>query len=222
MKLANLDTIVVGSEAPQQTVVVLLHGYAMTPADLAPFGRSMGAEALYLFPEGPMDGVGRGRAWWPIDTERRAAAMSRGPRDLVDEVPAGLEAARQHLDDYVRDCRERFDPKHLVVGGFSQGGMLACDWMLHCGAAVDALLLLSASRLNGKAWEIRRRRLDGLPVLVSHGHHDQDLAFAAGERLRDFVTDSGAHTTWVPFEGGHEIPLVVWRGVRNLLNAIHV
>ncbi len=222
MKLANLDTIAVGSEAPQQTLVILLHGYAMTPADLAPFGRSLGAEALYLFPEGPVESVGRGRAWWPIDTERRAAAMSSGPRDLADEVPAGLEAARQHLDEYIRHCRDRFEPKHLVVGGFSQGGMLCCDWLLHCGNIPDALVLLSASRLNSKEWGIRRRRLSGLPVLVSHGRHDQDLAFAAGEGLRDFVTDSGARTTWVPFEGGHEIPLVVWRGVRNLLNTMHV
>ena len=29
--------------------------------------------------------------------------------------------------------------------------------------------------------------------------------FSAGERLRDFVLESSARLTWVPFEGGHEI-----------------
>jgi len=54
-----------------------------------------------------------------------------------------------------------------------------------------------------------------LPVLVSHGTHDPDLAFSAGEALRDFFRSSGARVTWQPFEGGHEIPLIVWRALRR-------
>jgi phospholipase/carboxylesterase len=57
-------------------------------------------------------------------------------------------------------------------------------------------------------------------VLVSHGELDDDLAFSAGERLRDFVAAAGAVVTWVPFAQGHEIPLVVWRRVRKLLDAL--
>ena len=54
-------------------------------------------------------------------------------------------------------------------------------------------------------------------MLVSHGTHDTDLAFAAGEALRDFHRNSQARVTWQPFDGGHEIPLVVWRALRRFL-----
>ena len=39
----------------------------------------------------------------------------------------------------------------------------------------------------------------------------------AGERLRDHLQASGATVTWVSFEGGHEIPLVVWRALKRFL-----
>jgi phospholipase/carboxylesterase len=66
-------------------------------------------------------------------------------------------------------------------------------------------------------WLPHRDRLRDFPVFISHGNNDSDLAFSAGERLRDFVLEGPARLTWVPFEGGHEIPLVVWRGLRKFL-----
>ena len=98
--------------------------------------------------------------------------------------------------------------------------MLSLDWVLRGSRPVDSLVLLSASRLAARDWQSHRGRLRDLPVFVSHGEADQDLSFAAGERLRDFVLESGARVSWVPFAGGHEIPLVVWRGLRKFLAAL--
>jgi phospholipase/carboxylesterase len=98
--------------------------------------------------------------------------------------------------------------------------MLALDWVLCGNQRVDGLALLSTSRLALSEWQPRRERLRNLPVFLSHGASDRDLAFAAGERLRDFLLESAAQLTWTPFEGGHEIPLVVWRGLRKFLAAL--
>jgi hypothetical protein len=46
------------------------------------------------------------------------------------------------------------------------------------------------------------------------------LAFTAGEALRDFMLAGGAEVSWAPFEGGHEIPLPVWRDLRKFLGAL--
>jgi len=189
----------------------------MSPEDLAPFARSIGVPAWYLLPEAPTAAAVGGRAWWPIDIAAREAARQVGPRDLATQVPAGLATARAQLEEYVTECRRRFRPQRLLLGGFSQGGMLACEWQLHSPRGADGLLLLSASRINVAAWQLCAQRLRGLPVLVSHGRADGDLAFAAGEQLRDFAASAGAQVTWVPFEGAHEIPLPVWRAVRGFL-----
>ena len=95
--------------------------------------------------------------------------------------------------------------------------MLSCDTVLHGRRDVAGLVLLSASRLAFTDWQAKADALAGMPVLVSHGSRDADLAVAAGEALAEFCRKSHAQVTWQPFDGGHEIPLVVWRALRKFL-----
>jgi phospholipase/carboxylesterase len=217
-RIAGLRTRIVTAGRADSQKVVVLHGYAMTPEDLVPFAHSIGVDATFYFPEGPVAAEPRGRAWWPIDQERRSAALALGARDLHEERPEGAPAARSHLAGVigaVRAIQPRGAP--LTIVGFSQGGMLACDLLLRERIRVEALAMLSSSRISAAEWEPLGEGVRGLPVLVSHGRADDDLAFAAGEALKAFLERSGARVTWLPFDGGHEIPLVVWRGLRKLL-----
>ncbi|HEY6922436.1 MAG TPA: hypothetical protein VI653_03125 [Steroidobacteraceae bacterium] len=219
LDISGLRTTAIGA-ADAPLLLVLMHGYAMRPSDLSPFAHSLGVPAFFLFPEGPLTSPLGGRAWWSVDLDARAANLSVGPRDLANEYPQGLAEARRQLGEFLDTLTTQFRPRRLVIGGFSQGGMLALDTVLRGSRTVDGLVLLSASRLATDDWEPHRVRLQQLPVFVSHGATDQDLAFSAGERLRDFVLESQARLTWVPFETGHEIPLVVWRGLRKFLSAL--
>jgi phospholipase/carboxylesterase len=223
LDIAGLRTTAVGNpDAP--LTLVLLHGYDMKPADLAPFAHSIGIPAYFLLPQGPVSSPNGAHAWWDVDLEARKSALSVGPRDLANDHPHGLAAARKQFGQFLAAVTAEARPggtasRKIVIGGFSQGGMLALDWALRGSQRVDGLALLSTSRLALSEWEPQRERLGNLPVFLSHGATDRDLAFAAGERLRDFLLESAAQLTWTPFEGGHEIPLVVWRGLRKFLAA---
>jgi phospholipase/carboxylesterase len=224
LDIAGLRTTAVGNpDAP--LTLVLLHGYDMKPADLAPFAHSIGIPAYFLLPQGPVSSPNGAHAWWEVDLEARESALSVGPRDLANDHPDGLAAARRHFGQFLAAVTGEVKPdrgavsRTTIIGGFSQGGMLALDWVLRGNQRVDGLALLSTSRLALSEWESQRERLRQLPVFLSHGVTDRDLAFAAGERLRDFLLESEAQLTWTPFEGGHEIPLVVWRGLRKFLAA---
>lgn len=218
--IAGLRTLVVTTAAPPKLAVIILHGYAMRPEDLAPFAHSMGVAARFYFPEGPVPAEPQGAAWWAIDRERRLAALDRGPRDLSEEHPAGLRSAREGLRALFDAVSGECAGAPIALVGFSQGGMLACDTVLRERPAVAALALLSSSRIAADEWTPLGARLAGLPILVAHGLHDDDLAFAAGEALRAFVESAGADVRWLPFEGGHVIPLTVWRALRALLLAV--
>lgn len=216
-EVAGLRTLRITVGAPSLSVV-MLHGRSMEPEALSPFATSLGVNAEYFVPQGIV-AEAPGHAWWPVDHERRRAQLAQGPRDLSDEAPPGAAAARGALLGLLQNVRADFPARPLVVIGFSQGGMVACDALLRDHAPIDALALLSSSRISAEAWEPRRAALQGLPVLVSHGDADEELSFAAGEALRDLCIRGGANVTWVPFGGGHEIPLVVWRGIRRFLHA---
>ncbi|MBV9911000.1 MAG: hypothetical protein JOZ93_00410 [Sinobacteraceae bacterium] len=219
LDIGGLHSIVIAPDQPNGILVVILHGYSMTAGDLAPFASSLSVAATYLFPDGFLAAQPSGRAWFPMDIAARRAAQG-APRDLAERTPEGLAYARERLSAYLQACLRHFAPRRVVLGGFSQGGMLCCDLLLNSEVNVHGLLLWSASRLNYREWLQRAGRLQGLPVLLSHGEHDPELAFTAGLALRDFLADAGATVTWVPFAGGHEIPLVVWRSVRSFLRVV--
>jgi phospholipase/carboxylesterase len=216
--IGGLTALQVGTPHEARAIVVLLHGYAMRPEDLEPFARSLNSPALFLFPRGQHladDNVNR--AWWVPDMERRAQQLAQGARDLFEEFPPGRPSARAALGAFLDALRTEYPHLPLVLGGFSQGGMLACDTVLCSPQPVSALIMLSSSRIAFSDWLEHRDALSDLPVLVSHGSGDTDLSFAAGEALLDFYRDNGARVTWQPFDGGHEIPLVVWRALRRFL-----
>ncbi len=211
-EIAGLRTIAIGDPAAALAVVVL-HGRMMEAADLAPFAHSLGVAGYFLLPDGPLAATPRGRSWWPVDSEERARARAQGPLDLYAMEPAGRVEARALLAEI---CATIGRDRRVALVGFSQGGMLAMDYALHHPRPA-ALALLSSSCIAAADWTPRLPELRGLPVLVSHGRSDLELAFAAGERLRDAALAGGAAVTWVPFDGGHEIPLVVWRALRRFL-----
>jgi predicted esterase len=156
LELGGLRTLAVGDPSGARAVVVLLHGFQMLPEDLSPFAHSLRAPAWFLFPEAPLPAEPRGRAWWHIDAAARARALAAGPRDFSIQHPPDLPAARARLRALLAELAPRVGGRPLVLGGFSQGGMLACDTVLRAGPAalgVSAVALLSASRIAFTEWE---------------------------------------------------------------------
>ncbi len=215
-QLGGLSALCVGDrDAPK--IVIGLHGREMEAADLAPFVHSLANEALWVFPDAPLPST-RARTWWPVDSEARLRRLGEGPMELSAMDPPGRAEARELLGSLLAALGAAHRP--FVLVGFSQGGMLAMDYVLHGGLRPAALALLSSTRIALGEWLPRAGALAKLRVLVAHGTTDPELSFAAGELLRDFARDAGATTTWLPFEGGHELPFVVWRALKKLVKEV--
>lgn len=198
--------------------IVMLHGLGMHPEVLEPFALSLNLHAVLSVPRGPVTMPDGAPAWWGVDTALRESRRANGPEDLFDRHPAGRAGARKALDEVVDRVLGRWPQLPLMLVGYSQGGMLAMDYLLMDGARkVSACALLSTSRIAFDEWQLRLSRLAGLNVLVAHGRHDDRLAFTAGEKVRDCMTAGGAQVEWMPFDGGHELPLAVWRRLRKFV-----
>jgi phospholipase/carboxylesterase len=203
---------------PASLVVVLLHGYMGIADDLAPFAKSLAVKARFVFPEGPIDlaprGL-RGRAWWPIDFAEKGPAV-----DLSDVVPAGLVEARACLDAILEDVVITSPPGcSIVLGGFSQGAMLACDAVLRLSRPFRGLAMFSGARIAVDQWRPRYAKRAGLRAFISHGRADAELSFSSAESFQAELGEAGWAVTWIPFAGGHEVPLVVWRAFKSWLTA---
>lgn len=213
--------------APLHTV--LLHGFGAPGSDLIGLTGALAPlpQVTFVYPAGlhslgfPFSGDGR--AWWPLDFNDLDGARLRGDWDVVVSAePSGLAEAREALGEAIaaleRDhgiARER-----LVLGGFSQGAMLACDYVLRASTPLAGLVLLSGMPIALPTWTKLLPARRGLPVFQSHSPDDQVLPFAQAERLATLLAHAGLHSEFVRFRGGHGIPLPVIDGLRSFLTRL--
>lgn len=215
LQLGPLRAHVAGE--PGGATVVLLHGFGAPGHDLVPLASYLGlpSPVRAVFPEAPIalpaQMFGPGRAWWLIDFAAREAELAAGGLDLSREHPDGLAPAREALSAALDAliAEHDVDPERLVLGGFSQGAMLALDLALHDERPLAGLVLLSSTLLCADIWRARLPARAGLPVFQSHGRADPLLPYAMAERLAREMTAAGLEVELVSFAGGHEIPLPV-------------
>ena len=178
-----------------------------------------------MFPAAPLElgGLyGDARAWWLLDLARLENDLRRGtPSDFRDDVPPGLTAAREQVGRLLDQLAARYgaSPDRLVLGGFSQGAMLALDVALHRDQPPAGLILMSGTLVAESEWTPRMPALHGVPVLMSHGRADMLLPYSAAELLRDRLRAAGAAVEWHEFVGGHEIPSIVLAAAGAFLRA---
>lgn len=226
LTLTGLTTRVVERSPDPRFTVVLMHGFGAPGDDLVGLARYIDAPCRFVFPEAPIElgGLyGDSRAWWLLDLVELEAQLRAGAvRDRRHEVPEGLDTARALIMRFVDDVQAQFSfsDTELVLGGFSQGAMLALDVALHMDAPPAALILMSGTLLAESIWKPRMSKLETVPVFQSHGRHDALLPFSVAEELRDQLRSAGAAIEWFEFPGGHEIPPTALDDLGRFLRAI--
>ena len=206
-RVPRLSAIAKGGKGPP--TLVLLHGYCSSENDWLPFAKSIQLPpgARFIFPRGPesarrSDGAPGGRAWWQLDL---STDMHKGVvgADLSAEKPAGIERAAQAVHALLARRGNRA-AQPFLLGGFSQGAMVAAQVAFLSDEPLGALVLLSGTMVDERLWRANYARRKGLHVFISHGRSDPTLSFAVAERMRGEMTDAGLLVTWFPFDGGHE------------------
>ncbi|MGD9850689.1 MAG: alpha/beta hydrolase [Nitrospirales bacterium] len=227
---AGLDICITGGDdslgSGQGPLVILLHGFGAPGDDLVPLAPYLKVPQTvrFLFPAAPLSldfGMGDARAWWMLDMERLMRARAQGQwESLALEVPRGLESARNRLADLLQMAVNNLTvpQDQLILGGFSQGAMLALDYALHSDISLAGLILLSTTLIAKQEWLTALPARKGLAVFQSHGTQDDILSHSVAVQLREYLTSAGLPVHWAEFRGGHEIPLPV---VQDLGSFIH-
>lgn len=216
----RLKVLTFGGDGPP--TLVLLHGYGSSAARWEPFTRTIWhpPTTRFVFPDGPEatrppDGPLDGRAWWRLDLAAHIAPGQSIP-DLSRAKPPGLRVAA----GLVREVLQHVRRGAVVLGGFSQGAMVASEVTFMSDARVDSLVLLSGTIVDEPSWAARLALRRGLPVFIAHGRADAVLPFDVADRFRARLQAAGLNVTWYPFDGGHEIPAEVVGALNEFLRRV--
>jgi phospholipase/carboxylesterase len=219
-RLGELDCQVVEA-IPEGTnpelAVVLCHGFGAPATDLVPLAPELvglkpelGPRVRFVFPAAPLSlaalGMPQGRAWFHLPTEV-LMGQERNWEKFATSTPEGLVQARRAVMGLLSalSAVTKLPYGQIVLGGFSQGGMVTTDVALRLEEAPAGLCILSGTLICQDEWKQRARKRQGLPVLQSHGRYDDILAFPQAERLHELLTDAGLSVEFIPFDGPHTI-----------------
>ncbi|MBT8090802.1 MAG: alpha/beta fold hydrolase [Gammaproteobacteria bacterium] len=184
--------------------VIWLHGLGADGHDFEPIVPELrlprDLPLRFVFPHAPVrpvtiNGGMAMRAWYDIlslDTEGRADAQ--GVRDST--------ALLQALID--REIERGIDAKKIVVAGFSQGGAIAINAVLHSKLRFGGLMALSTYiALPGELGASAGNR--GIPVFMAHGSFDPMLPMQWGRASADKLAEAGFSVEWHDYPMAHAV-----------------
>lgn len=208
--------------SPQANNLVLFHGYGADANDLYSLSDMISTShpTNWYFPNGPISiplgGAWMGRAWWPINPDRFQGDLSK--LDISNEVPSNLDQLTLDFVHWFNDNKDQ--AQENIIGGFSQGGMLALNIFLKHPNLFSKLVLLSTNLINRPGL----KNLDIVAakdkrIFISHGEHDTVLPINAARRMEKFLVEKGLVVQSNYFQGGHEIPKSVLYDLNHFINS---
>ncbi len=214
--IGSLNCLVRQGENAKHSVV-LLHGFGADHADLFPLADLLDprGEWNFYFPnaphEVPVGPMWSGRGWFPISVRDLESGI-----DFSEVRPPGLDESAAMVSDLLF----HLESEKLVLGGFSQGAMVASEVAMTQAQDLDGLILYSPTLLDSKNWSVKAQNLTGKKILMSHGHQDSVLPFAGAQKLCDLFKNAGANCQMIAFSGAHEIPSLVLQKTRAFLETL--
>ncbi|MGL5083999.1 MAG: alpha/beta hydrolase [Microcoleaceae cyanobacterium] len=196
----NAITVTPKDGKSPQGLVVLMHGWGASAADLATLAPVLDLpECQFIFPNAPFPHgqVPEGRAWYALETiEHEGLADSR----------QGLQHWLAALEGHTGIPLSR-----TILGGFSQGGAMTLD----VGRTLPFAGLMSLSGYLHFSPEPRESY--STPVLIVHGRRDMVVPLELARQARDYFQQLGAPVQYHELDMGHEIPPAVWQLMRSFM-----
>jgi phospholipase/carboxylesterase len=212
---APLSALETGGTGPP--TLVLLHGYGSRAEDWLQFEPywKLPNNIRRIYPQAPLRGPLSGaRGWWWLNIEGNIPAGERFP-DYSSKRPGGIKVAARLVCDLIAG-----EQQPIVLGGFSQGAMVSAEIAFQTDQQLAGLVLLGGTTVNEDAWAEHFAGRRRLPIFIAHGRHDGVLSFEKMERFQARLKAFGMNVTWLPFDGGHDIPADVIRAMNDFVGGV--
>ena len=173
-------------------LLVLLHGRGASEHDLFPLLDVLDPERrlLGVTPRAPLALPPGGAHWY---------AFYRLGEPDAGTFAQGYALAAEWLDGL------GFPPQRTVLGGFSQGGMMAYALSLFVGRPRPAALFALSSFVPTVPGFELDLESPLPPIAIGHGTHDEVIGVEWGRGARDLLVGAGADVLYREYPLGHSV-----------------
>ena len=202
--LAAPPVIVGRALARARRVAVVVHGRGQDPVSMLeqlvlPLDTT---DVAYVLP------AAAGGTWYPARSSEPRAANEPSLTHALEAVEAAIAGV----------LAAGLPPQRIVLAGFSQGGSLVAELLARAPRPYAGAALLSGALMGPEDELTRPRPLDGLPVFMETGRHDDLVPLGRVEATARALEEAGARVELqVADEPEHRIREGAVAGVRALL-----
>lgn len=187
--------------------VILFHGFGADMNDLESLKDILtpdNQDVNWIFPNGifsvPIGPGFSGRAWWPLQ-------LSKLPDDWSNYSPPEMPDLILRINKMITSFNIPWS--QIILGGFSQGAMLASEIYFQAAEKPMGLISLSGSLIRKDIWQEKCLARKNEKIFLSHGEQDQVLPSGGTQKLIQILKKNELQVDFVSFQGGHEIPVQV-------------
>ncbi len=194
--------------------LLFFHGYGANARDLSGFHTlKLPVPCRWIFPNGPLElkspyDIFGGRAWFSLKMNDN--------RLFSDEHSLShLQKHCEQLLDFIRSL----NTNKIILGGFSQGAIMALNLALRMSPPPQALIIMSGALFP---YEVLTREKKNFSKAGSffqcHGKTDPLLLYSEAKEVYDFLCDLQWAGKFISFDGGHEIPHAILLQVQEFIS----
>jgi phospholipase/carboxylesterase len=179
-------------------LVVLMHGRGSDRFDLLGLAPLIAPNAVVVSVQAPWPGTpwgyGPGWAWYRFLGRNRPE-------------PESFEGSQRALGEFLGDVRARLPVRTgtLVLGGFSQGGVMAMAYALRNPGTAPRVMNFSGFLADHPSVDATPETVRGARFFWGHGTLDPQIPFELALEGRALLRDAGADLTARDYRIGHGI-----------------
>ena len=182
-------------------MIVLLHGFGAHMGDLASLAPAIDPEGyVYIFPNAPIPfEIGPGATGYGWTYPRRI------PQELrrADDVDSVVEMLATLVDEVTEHYATK--PGEVILGGFSQGGMMTYRYGLPNPDKFRGLAALSAVAPDEDTMREKLPADRSQPIFVAHGTSDMVIEVQMARDTLEFLKAEGYKPVYHEYAMAHEI-----------------
>lgn len=197
--------------------IIIFHGYGSNAQNLSSLSRlKLKTPCRWIVPNGLLKheesyGIFDGYSWFPLYKDKT------GTRKEHKDSIYYLDKHCEQFLEFIESLKLKSDK--IILGGFSQGGVMALNLALRMKTPPLALIMMSSILFPEHILNNKKNILfKGGSFFQSHGKQDDVLLYSQSQKIYSFLKSLKWEGEFFSFEGGHDIPPEVLKKIQTYIN----